>query len=258
MAGVASLYSAVVQPDARLRPRFLAALVKPFEDAVAGALLTAHGHAAGGTAASLRLTPATAGSGRGVGAAGTPASCAGTPGGFSGGGAGSSAAAPPEALAFLAYAVAALPCKRADEPLALLHSINAVVAKRAHSAQDALRTALVNAGLGSRLPAGEADEEEQGLQPEGAPTFQAGHEAMPGSATAGGGSKQQAPAEAATPVPPGRWQLRGAEVSAAARCSLALSCLLVLKQWLMAAYSLTDERIAAFELKARAGQEGGC
>ncbi|KAK9829724.1 hypothetical protein WJX72_007528 [[Myrmecia] bisecta] len=114
------------------------------------------------------------------------------------------------ALAFCAHVAAALPMKRSDEPYTLVHAINAVVSRRGEDVLAALKKSLV--GEVDQLHNNAAvcdDNVEHGsaLPPQGASS---------------------------------------SSVRAECKASLAVSMLLMLKQYLKDAYSMTNERIAAF------------
>jgi hypothetical protein len=150
-------------------------------------------------------------------------------------------------LAFCAHVAAALPLRRGDEPLTLVHGINAAVSRQAQEALNCLRGALRAAGLSGHA-ALEADNDEDDNAPpadaqgSGAPApeqQQQQHRHQP--------ELQQQP-EQQQPSLPLPLPLPTALAGPLKAC-LALSMLLVLKQYLSAAYGLSDERVAAFELK---------
>lgn len=232
LEGLSAMYSDIVQPAQGARQRFLTALLKPFDGACN---ITASQTAA--------------------------------------------AREDPSRLAFCAYVAANLPFKRADEPLVLLHVINGCVSHMAQEVRDVLRRALLRLGLRERMgledddDVEDAEEHEQQQQrqhqPLGEQSEQAAAAAAFDAAAAGGappqqqqhpdaaaatangssrrGKQQQQQEEAAVslplPVPLPQW------LAAPLKASLGLSMLLVLKQYLMAAYSLSDERVAQYELK---------
>lgn len=217
------MYSDIVQPAQGARQRFLTALLKPFDGACN---ITASQTAA--------------------------------------------AREDPSRLAFCAYVAANLPFKRADEPLVLLHVINSHVSRLAQEVRDVLRRALLRLGLREAMGLEEEEDDEEAEEPVGAPAAgtpsqQQAQETA--TAAAGGGSateqqgdnmhpprpqhgshnhhqqqpQQQVSLPLALPLP--QW------LAAPLKASLGLSMLLVLKQYLMAAYSLSDERVAQYELK---------
>lgn len=112
-------------------------------------------------------------------------------------------------LAFLASVAAYLPYRRGDEPCTLVQEVNALVSTRGESVLLDLRCSLEAA------------------------------EAAAGVGSGDGGGEGPAPAAAAAEVVP-------PALAAQVKASLALSMLLVLKDYLKAAYGLTSERIAAF------------
>jgi hypothetical protein len=145
-------------------------------------------------------------------------------------------------LAFLVNVAAALPFRRADEPLLLIHAVNGHVSRQAQEVLDCLRRQLYARGLRAKM----------GLEDDADDDADAAPAAGDQQAAAAAGADQQAAgAEAAA----AQQQLRRLsppfplELLAPLKASLCLSMLLVLKQYLMAAYSLSDERVAGFELK---------
>jgi cohesin loading factor subunit SCC2 len=160
----------------------------------------------------------------------------------------------PSRLAFCAYLAANLPFKKADEPLVLLHVINGYVSRLAQEVRDQLRRALLSVGLQQAM--GLDDEEEEDIPP--APAQQHHQEAPAAGGVSGtpataaseqqnGSAPQQQQAHHTValplPLPLPQW------LAAPLKASLGLSMLLVLKQYLMAAYALSDERVAQYELK---------
>jgi hypothetical protein len=177
-------------------------------------------------------------------------------------------------LTFIAHVAAALPAKRADEPLLLLHHIGDLVRRHAGGALERLRAALLRAGLGARLVAaakGDLDEGDLVLEEGAAHAVDA--------AANGGGPARDANSSAGAAQNGGahNGQRQGAdegrgsggassgggapreELRSAARGALAVAALLVLKQYLMAAYWLADDRVAEFAPKGdkkRAEEKG--
>jgi cohesin loading factor subunit SCC2 len=213
------MYSEIVQATQGCRQRFLTALLKPFDAAC---------NLAASQSAAVREDPAR--------------------------------------LAFCAYLAANLPFKRGDEPLVLLHVINSYVSRLAQEVRDVLRRALLRLGLRDSMGLEEEDENEGPLFPpsEAAVTpSQQQQDAAAGAAAAGAAEQHVGGAQHATPhgtrnghhhhhqqpvalplaLPLPQW------LAAPLKASMGLSMLLVLKQYLMAAYSLSDERVAQYELK---------
>lgn len=151
-------------------------------------------------------------------------------------------------LAFIAFVAASLPFKKADEPLVLVHSINSHISRQAQGALDILTGQLIKLGLAHRLGLEEHDQELETA-------------AVNGADAAGTEQQQEDQQQQQQPCQDRALQQNGLngmqplqlplkqELLAALKASLALSMLLVLKQYLMAAYSLIDERVAAFKLK---------
>lgn len=158
----------------------------------------------------------------------------------------------PARLAFCAYVAANLPFKKADEPLVLLHVINGYVSRLAQEVRDQLQRALLRVGLQEAMGLDDEEEEEeagaaakQGQQAEGQEQQDQPRQQHTGPRK----QQQQVALPLALPLP--QW------LAAPLKASLGLSMLLVLKQYLMAAYSLSDERVAQYELKGeRARAEG--
>jgi cohesin loading factor subunit SCC2 len=212
------MYSDIVQPTQGTRQRFLSALLKPFDSAC---------NIAASQSAAAREDPAR--------------------------------------LAFCAYVAANLPFKRADEPLVLLHVINSHVSRLAQEVRDVLRRALLRLGLREAMGLDEEEEEEQQTAaPAAATPAQQQHAqdaaAAGAAATANGGPAEQQ-GDSMPPPQPHHSHHHQHQVSlplklalpqwlaAPLKASLGLSMLLVLKQYLMAAYSLSDERVAQYEMK---------
>lgn len=161
----------------------------------------------------------------------------------------------PSRLAFCAYLAANLPFKKADEPLVLLHVINGYVSRLAQEVRDQLRRALLRVGLQQAM--GLEDDEEEDIpapaqqQHQEAPAVGgvSGTPATAASEQQNGSAPQQHQQQAhhtvalPLPLPLPQW------LAAPLKASLGLSMLLVLKQYLMAAYALSDERVAQYELK---------
>ena len=122
-------------------------------------------------------------------------------------------------LAAVAQASAALPMRRADEPLMLIRSADDVVSRRGEAALSALQRALKRGGRREKRD-GEGGGEEEDNDSDGG----------------GGGNAAVAPLSPLGRPPP------RAEVASA----LAASILLLLRKHIAASYSLTPERIAAF------------
>jgi len=158
-------------------------------------------------------------------------------------------------LAFCVHVAAALPFKRADEPLVLIHTINGHVSRQAHGVADTLKRQLVRLGLKQQMQLEEDMEdvvEEVPVATAAAHTSQQQQDHQQqqqqqalSSSQAEVQQQQQHQHRQNAELP----QSLPQEVLAPVKASLALSMLLVLKQYLMAAYRLTDERVAAFELK---------
>jgi cohesin loading factor subunit SCC2 len=159
----------------------------------------------------------------------------------------------PSRLAFCAYLAANLPFKKADEPLVLLHVINGYVSRLAQEVRDQLRRALLRVGLQQAMGL-EDDEEEDNPAPaqqqhQEAPAAGgvSGTPATAASEQQNGSAPQQQQAHHTValplPLPLPQW------LAAPLKASIGLSMLLVLKQYLMAAYALSDERVAQYELK---------
>jgi cohesin loading factor subunit SCC2 len=153
-------------------------------------------------------------------------------------------------LAFLVNVAAALPFKRADEPLLLIHAVNGHVSRQAQEVLDCLRRQLSACGLRAKMGLeDDADDEADiaaagGVRPAAAAAEGDQQAAAAGAAEANGAAwqaQQQQQRRLKPPFP--------VELLAPLKASLCLSMLLVLKQYLMAAYSLSDERVAGFELK---------
>eukprot|EP00879_Flechtneria_rotunda_P021854 GHRR01023045.1.p1 GENE.GHRR01023045.1~~GHRR01023045.1.p1 ORF type:complete len:588 (+),score=234.95 GHRR01023045.1:158-1921(+) len=171
-------------------------------------------------------------------------------------------------LAFCAYVAASLAFRHADEPLVLIHAINSTVSRHAQEVKLSLKRQLLVTGL-RRLLQLDGDDEDTDYdivsrRQQPALTAQQSDEHQP--------QQQQQPAQQ-QPVKQEKYDIKQErlqvdqqqhyhkqlivllslplqqELLAPLKASLALSMLLVLKQYLMAAYSLSDERIAAFELK---------
>jgi len=106
-------------------------------------------------------------------------------------------------------AAAALPMRRADEPLTLVRAADDILARRGEPALATLRRALVKGGRG--LPDGEA------------------------ALSDGDGEEEEG--EGAPPPPPPR---------AEAASALAVALLATLRGYLVAAYGLTPDRVAGF------------
>jgi cohesin loading factor subunit SCC2 len=151
-------------------------------------------------------------------------------------------------LAFLVNVAAALPFRRADEPLLLIHAVNSHVSRQAQEVLDCLRRQLSARGLRAKMGLeDDADDEADvaaagGVRPAAA-AAEGEQQAAAAGAEANGaaGQAQQQQQRLKPPFP--------VELLAPLKASLCLSMLLVLKQYLMAAYSLSDERVAGFELK---------
>lgn len=154
-------------------------------------------------------------------------------------------------LSTCAQLVAILPFRRADEPLSALVAINAIIAKRGDAVLAAFKAALTHmaepppaegggtpaatvAAAGSPMEVDVGDANGSGgrkgtvaaAQADGS---MAGSSAAGGSAAAGDGEADVA-----------------ADLAAACNASLAVSMLLQLKAFLLAAYGLVPERVAMF------------
>lgn len=141
-------------------------------------------------------------------------------------------------LAFIAFVAAALPFKKADEPLVLIYSINSLISRQAQEALNCLKHQLMKQGLGHRLGL-EADEELEAVAAANDQADAAGTEQQPDKQRQRNGNNSVQQLQ--SPLPQG--------LLAPLKASLALCMLLALKQYLMAAYSLVDDRVAAFALK---------
>jgi len=150
-------------------------------------------------------------------------------------------------LAFCVYVAAALPFKRADEPLVLIHTINGHVSRQAHGVADTLKQQLVRLGLKQQMQLEEDMEDMDDTDINTSQQQQDHHRQQQAVSSSQAEVQQQHQQQHGrnAELP----QLLPQEVLAPVKASLALSMLLVLKQYLMAAYRLTDERVAAFELK---------
>ena len=207
--GLTVMYADIIQGDNKLRPKFLHGLFRPFEDACSLAV-------------------------------------------------GSKAAASdPNLLAFCTHLAASLPCKRGDEPLTMLHCVNSIVSRLGHVGFDKLKVLLIGMGLQQDMGLDLEEVEDVG-RPLVRDPQQAGSIMNNGQHAAAGGvenSVSTRPASAAGGSSNGtiqgsQLQLEHTEeFKAVVKASLALSMLLVLKQYLMAAYGLSDDRVAQFELK---------
>ncbi|WIA08603.1 hypothetical protein OEZ85_008032 [Tetradesmus obliquus] len=144
-------------------------------------------------------------------------------------------------LAFLVNVAAALPLRRADEPLLLIHAVNGHVSRQAQEVLDCLRRQLSARGLRAKMGLEDDadDDADAATAAAGGDTQAAAAAAGDEQAAAAAAQKQQRRLQPPFPV----------ELLAPLKASLCLSMLLVLKQYLMAAYSLSDERVAGFELK---------
>ena len=252
LQGLGDVYAQLVQGDARLKARFLAKLLAPFADVAAAAAVAAPaggvgggGAGAGGSALAARRRSAL---GDADAAAGTPVQQ--TPlarAGSAGGGAGGGAAGPDfSLLAFCAHTAAALPMRRADEPLLLVHHIDAALRRHAGGTLERLRAAALRAGLRGKLLAagkGALDDDDLRLDDD-AEGGAAAAAAANGHGGGGGGGAQRTPGQQQQPQLPPR-----GELLAAVRAAHAVAALLVLKQFVMAAYWLDDARVAAFAPK---------
>jgi hypothetical protein len=222
--GLSTMYSDVVQSDNKLRHKVLSSLLKVFEDA---------SNIASRAAADVD----------------------------------------PYLLSAVAHLVGSLAFKRGEEPLMLLHSINLIVGRSGPLLQDKLRSCLVRCGLHDKLQLDMEELEDAavgaaaGAGP-GAAANGAAHSAansshlvnqtspdqlQQGADRDGGSMTPATPAAAAAAVAngfcgPPAGPLQG-EALVVVKASLAVAMLLVLKQFLMAAYHLTPERVAGFELR---------
>lgn len=143
-------------------------------------------------------------------------------------------------LAFLVNVAAALPFRRADEPLLLIHAVNGHVSRQAQEVLDCLRRQLSARGLRAKMGLeDDADDDADAATAAAGGDAQAVAAAGDEQAAVAAAQKQQRRLQPPFPV----------ELLAPLKASLCLSMLLVLKQYLMAAYSLSDERVAGFELK---------
>jgi cohesin loading factor subunit SCC2 len=209
------MYADIIQGDNKLRPKFLHSLFKPFEDACSLAV---------GSRA---------------------------------------AASDPHLLAFCAHLAAGVPCKRGDEPLTMLHCINSIVSRLGYVGLDKLKVLLIGMGLQQDMGLDLEEVEDAGRLPVPKGPHPAGSSVNNSQhAAAGVGVESGLDMQAATAAagvgassngkvlgPQSRDMQHTEEFKAVVKASLALSMLLVLKQYLMAAYGLSDDRVAQFELK---------
>jgi cohesin loading factor subunit SCC2 len=207
------MYSDIVQPTQGTRLRFLSALLKPFDAAC---------NISASQSAAAREDPAR--------------------------------------LAFCAYVAANLPFKRADEPLVLLHVINSHVSRLAQEVRDVLRRALLRLGLREAMRLDEDDDEEEQQPAATAAATPSQQHAQNVAADAANSVPAEQGDSMLLPQPPPRHHPQHQVslplklplpqwLAAPVKASLGLSMLLVLKQYLMAAYSLSDERVAQYEMK---------
>lgn len=132
--------------------------------------------------------------------------------------------------------MAALPFKKADEPLAAIVAVNAVIAKRGDAVLAAFKAALKHtagpeAGAdGAASPTDAAATNGRAAMDVGTPAGDAAAVAAAAAQVNGGASSGAVPAE----------------LAAACEASLAVSMLLLLKSFLLSAYGLASERVALF------------
>jgi cohesin loading factor subunit SCC2 len=122
-----------------------------------------------------------------------------------------------------AQVVAALPFRKADEPLATIVHANSIIAKRGDAVLSAFKAALQHTaapGAAAAANAGVVDA------------------ATASSPAAGGQAAALDSGAAACTV--------SADLASACNASLAVSMLLLLKSYLLAAYGLASERVALF------------
>jgi cohesin loading factor subunit SCC2 len=151
-------------------------------------------------------------------------------------------------LAFVVNVAASLPFRRADEPLLLIHAVNGHVSRQAQEVLDCLRRQLSARGLRAKMEL----EDDADDEADAAAAAAAGDTQAAAAAAGGQGSAAAAAANGAAGQAQQQRQLKPpfpVELLAPLKASLCLSMLLVLKQYLMAAYNLLDERVAGFELK---------
>jgi cohesin loading factor subunit SCC2 len=123
-----------------------------------------------------------------------------------------------------AQVVAALPFRKADEPLATVVHVNSIIAKRGDAVLSAFKAALQHTAAPGAAAA--------------ANTGNAGAAAA-SSPAAGGPAAVQLDSDAAACI-------ILADLANACNASLAVSMLLLLKSYLLAAYGLASERVALF------------
>lgn len=161
------------------------------------------------------------------------------------------ASADVQQLSFCVHFAAALPCKRADEPLMLIHCINSIISRVGHEVLDRQRAALIQAGYGQKLGL-TADEEAE--EAAGRPISQPADARAASDQNNAGDEDVCDDADVSTSMNGANGVHKEAlsathDLVTITKASLALSMLLVLKQYLMAAYWLADDRVACFELK---------
>ncbi|KAL3141175.1 hypothetical protein ABBQ38_003518 [Trebouxia sp. C0009 RCD-2024] len=222
--GMAALYAQLLQPDRNLRASFLRILVRCFD-----------------TASDL-LSPG-------------------------------SATADPQLLAFCAHVAARLPFKRCDEPYTLMHLINGTISRRAAFVLSAQKATLNTTGAqGPGQPdahpstapfqEGPAEERDTVAAPGGGDGPMQREGGAQQSAVSGAeGAAAETPGEAVRdqgqtapqkgregPSGRSRKQSTAGAPGGRAECtaSLALTMLLMLKRYLKATYSMSEDRIAAF------------
>ena len=125
-----------------------------------------------------------------------------------------------------AQVVAALPFRKADEPLATIVHANSIIAKRGDAVLSAFKAALQHTAAPGAAAAAAANAVDTGA-------------AIASSPAAEGPAAAQLKSGAVTCTV-------SADLAHACNASLAVSMLLLLKSYLLAAYSLAPERVALF------------
>jgi len=137
-------------------------------------------------------------------------------------------------LSCCAQIVAALPFKKADEPLGAIMHINNIIAKRGEAVLAAFKAALKQAEAALGTPAA-ADGGATAVGLDDTPAAQLAASAGGAASTPTAAQQQAAPAAEAA-----------AGLAEACDASLAVSMLLQLKQFLLKSYSLAPERAALY------------
>lgn len=125
-----------------------------------------------------------------------------------------------------AQVIAALPFRKADEPLATIVHMNSIIAKRGDAVLSAFKVALQHTAAPGAAAVVAANAGDTGA-------------AAASSLAAGGAAASQLKSSAAASTV-------SADLVNACNASLAVSMLLLLKRYLLAAYGLAPERVALF------------